>query len=528
MRTAAQVWRTCRSWMVAWWRRLAGRDGDLDAGLDPTLGRDRETARVVAASAAVGLALAALTVALSGPWDAGQRVAERQAAAAGEAPPASGGDGHDADGLPQDHEGGEGGARPGEAGEGALPAAAQVLAPATGDAGPPPGDAALAAALGPSLADPALGPGGASGSVVDLTTGERLYGDDAASPRTPASTIKLVTSVVALDVLGPDHRLSTTVVWDDDHGRVVLVGGGDTTLTPEQISVLADRTATALAERGVAGVAVGYDVSLYATERHPIGVNDNLALITPLQMNAGRLDDSRHGPAPRAEDPAAEAAAAFARELRVAGIRVDHAADPVRGSAPDGAERLAIHRSATVSTLVEDMLTHSDNDLAEALARVAAVAAGHGGDADGVGRVMTERLRELGVPREGARIADASGLDRTGRLTAELLTDTLRVAASPDRPELRAAVTGLPVAGFTGTLADRYDPSAGTAASAGAGLVRAKTGTLTGVNTLAGTAVTPEGRVLAFAFLADATVGPVEAQAALDAAAATLASCSCH
>ncbi|MEW5629237.1 D-alanyl-D-alanine carboxypeptidase, partial [Streptomyces hydrogenans] len=90
-------------------------------------------------------------------------------------------------------------------------------------------------------------------------------------------------------------------------------------------------------------------------------------------------------------------------------------------------------------------------------------------------------------------------------------------AADPAHPELRPLLTGLPVGGFTGTLAGRYGQ-----APAGAGLVRAKTGTLTGVNTLAGTVVTTDGRLLAFAFLAGRTPSPDLAQPALDRLSAAL------
>lgn len=163
------------------------------------------------------------------------------------------------------------------------------------------------------------------------------------------------------------------------------------------------------------------------------------------------------------------------------------------------------------------MLTNSDNDIAEALARHTAVATGEPADFDGVSAAIEARLKRLGLPVGGARFHDGSGLDRTDRITADLLTALLAEAADPARPELRPALTGLPVAGFTGTLSSRYTDGA-------AGVVRAKTGTLTGVNTLAGTVVTEEGRLLGFAFLASDTANAWEAQAALDRAATALAS----
>ncbi len=116
----------------------------------------------------------------------------------------------------------------------------------------------------------------------------------------------------------------------------------------------------------------------------------------------------------------------------------------------------------------------------------------------------------------GAAFHDGSGLDRDDRLTADLLTALLVKAGDPRRPGLRPVLTGLPVAGFTGTLSTRY-------ADGASGLVRAKTGTLTGVNALAGTVVDRNGRLLAFAFLASNTADAAAAQSALDKAATALA-----
>ncbi|MDP9239867.1 MAG: D-alanyl-D-alanine carboxypeptidase, partial [Actinomycetota bacterium] len=108
-----------------------------------------------------------------------------------------------------------------------------------------------------------------------------------------------------------------------------------------------------------------------------------------------------------------------------------------------------------------------------------------------------------------------------------LLTKLLSAAARDDTPRLRAALTGLPVAGFTGTLDDRYRVGATRIA---AGEVRAKTGSLTGVSTLAGVVRDTDGRLLAFALLADRVPagGTRGAEAALDALATALSRCGCH
>ncbi|NEE24782.1 D-alanyl-D-alanine carboxypeptidase, partial [Streptomyces sp. SID7982] len=96
------------------------------------------------------------------------------------------------------------------------------------------------------------------------------------------------------------------------------------------------------------------------------------------------------------------------------------------------------------------------------------------------------------------------------RVTPALLTALLARAADPDRPGLRPVLTGLPIAGFSGTLGGRYAPEA-----EGTGLIRAKTGTLFGVNSLAGTVVDRQGRLLAFAFLASGSTDAGQAEPAL-------------
>ncbi|MFF4160533.1 D-alanyl-D-alanine carboxypeptidase/D-alanyl-D-alanine-endopeptidase [Streptomyces sp. NPDC001678] len=449
--------------------------------------------RFAAVSAVAGLALATGAVTAAGPWDGGQRKAERDLAAAAARPQ----DARHADG---------------ERAPGAAPA---VLAPLP-KAGKRSADG-LAEALEPLLKDSALGSDHPAAAVVDATTGERLYGVGQSDAYTPASTIKLATAAAALSAVGPERRIETTVVAAGGDG-VVLVGGGDPTLTAAGLGDLADATARALKARGATGkVKLAYDVSRYSGPvLHTIGLNDNIAPVSPLMVNEGRLDDSERGPADRTAEPAADAARKFAALLREKGVEVD--GEPGEGRADGKAARLASVASPPVSALVERMLTNSDNDIAEALARQTALASGKPASFEGAAQAVTERLAALGLPMPAVHIADGSGLDRADRASAEFLALLLARAAEPGRPALRPVLTGLPVAGFSGTLRDRYPRDA-----AGRALVRAKTGTLTGVNTLAGTVVTPGGRLLAFAFLASGTTDADAAQRALDRAASALA-----
>ncbi|MFF9482079.1 D-alanyl-D-alanine carboxypeptidase/D-alanyl-D-alanine-endopeptidase [Streptomyces sp. NPDC014733] len=528
--------------------------------------RTRSTWRLTAVATAAGLATATAAVAVAGPWDSGQRTAERALAGA---PNGTGGVHHG--GAP-----GRGGA-PGSAGGGpALPQVLPALGlPAAGAGGrgaaPQPTGAGLADALSPLLKDKALGPL-RTASVIDVATGHQVFAAKPTAAAVPASTVKLATAVAALTTLGADHRIETTVVTaaeaaddgrngardkhpedakdgkgakdakgsgDDGKGgkggkpatpRIVLVGGGDPTLTaragegadgPASLRDLADDTARALARSGRKKVSLAYDTSLYSGPAvHPIGPNENLARVTPLMADEGRLDDSDNGPAPRAGDPSADAARAFAARLKERGIAVD--GSPVSARAPKDATRLATVRSQPLGALVERMLTNSDNDIAEALARQTALGAHRPASFSGAGTAVRTALAAQHLPLAGARFDDGSGLDRDDKVSAELLARLLLHASAPDHPELRPIVTGLPVAAFTGTLGSRY------ADTAGAGAVRAKTGTLTGVNTLAGTVVDADGRLLVFAFMTNGTSDAQGAQKALDTLASAVANCGCR
>ena len=471
-----------------------------------------KTWQLIAGSAVAGLALSVVTVHASGPWDSGQRKAERNRAASWMA---TGGADHGVDPLPQ-----------------AAPSAPGVLAavgpggarrPAADGAG---ASAALAAALAPLLADPALG-SVRTASVVEAATGRVLYEARPREAMTPASTIKIATAAAALAALGPEHRFRTTVAPGTAPGQIVLVGGGDPSLTAKKkapagsggsLVALAADTAQALKAAGTDSVSLGYDDTLFGTPgRHPIGVNPNIAPISGLAADEGRPDDSVSGPVDRVEDPAGETARDFAALLKERGIKVT--GQPAKARSADGAQPLATTLSTPLAGLVERMLTNSDNDIAEALARQTALASGQPATFEGAEKAVTARLAGLGVDVTGSRFADGSGLGRADRVSAGLLTSLLARAADPQRPELRPVLTGLPVAGFTGTLRAR---NAGT--SPAAGLLRAKTGTLTGVNSLAGTVVDPSGRLLAFAFLSANGPDAAAAEKGLDKLAAAVAS----
>ncbi|MEU8268055.1 D-alanyl-D-alanine carboxypeptidase/D-alanyl-D-alanine-endopeptidase, partial [Sphaerisporangium sp. NPDC049002] len=187
------------------------------------------------------------------------------------------------------------------------------------------------------------------------------------------------------------------------------------------------------------------------------------------------------------------------------------------------ATEIARVESPPVYALVEHMLTLSDNDVAEALAHLVALKEGKPGTFTGVSQAVQGTLKRLGVG-DGVTVYDGSGLSTRNRITPTALARLIALSASPANPRLHALISGLPIAGFTGTLGHRYGKQDTKAA---AGVVRAKTGTLNGVNTLTGLARTADGRLVAFAFMADNVPDPDGAVAALDRMAALVSGCGC-
>jgi D-alanyl-D-alanine carboxypeptidase/D-alanyl-D-alanine-endopeptidase (penicillin-binding protein 4) len=418
-----------------------------------------------------------------------------------------------------------------------APSAQAVLVPAPvlgADPGgqPAPSAGGVARALASPLADHRLG-GRVLATVLDAGSGMVLLDRGAARPATPASTAKLATAAAVLAVMRPDDRIVTRVVAGPRPGEVVLVGGGDPTLSaapagrPTRYEGAGRLAGLAAAARraGVRRVTrVVVDGSRYSGPPAAPGWRSaDLGSSFAAPVTAVAVDGGRAAPGALLRSAAPDLAAGRA----LAGLLGAPAAAVLRGQAGPGARVLGEVRSAPVARIVEQMLLASDNVLAEALARQVALAerlpASFAGAAEAVRRV----LGRLGLPTSGVRLADGSGLSTRDRVPPAALAAVLRAAVSGGRPGLHGLVPGLPVGGYDGTLDDRYRTGPPSVA---AGAVRAKTGSLDGVSALAGLVTDADGRLLVFAFMADAVPlgGGLAAEAALDAAAAALAGCGCR
>jgi D-alanyl-D-alanine carboxypeptidase/D-alanyl-D-alanine-endopeptidase (penicillin-binding protein 4) len=404
----------------------------------------------------------------------------------------------------------------------------------------------LAAALGAAIPQAVAGTG-VGIEVAEAGTGRVLYSANAGTPATPASTTKVVTAVAALAALGPDARFTTTVRQVGD--TVVLVGGGDPTLAvneypssdyprPATLAQLAAGTARALKAQGLKSVRLGYDTALFSGPDMAQGWTNslistgNVTPITALEADQGRLtpggaledDDNPVNFSPRTTDPVGLTVVAFAKLLARDGIKVT--GTPGATGAPASAPTLARVSSPPLVAMAEQMLQESNNVIAEALARHVAIALGRPATFSGAAAAEAAELRRLGIATP-ISLVDGSGLSPADKIAPETLVRALALAART--PKLRGAVTGLPVAGFTGTLSAGQSVFGGIGGAA-RGVVRAKTGNLSTVATLAGLAYDYSGDLLLFAIMAPRVPGAGQLQQAADAlnaAAAGLARCGC-
>src|SRR5712691_1191094 len=395
--------------------------------------------------------------------------------------------------------------------------------------------------------------------VVDYSTGKVLFSQNADTGFTPASTTKVATAVAAIDTFGPQARFTTSVGLLDASGAgkpgIVLIGGGDPTLSagrypssfyprPAALVTLAAATARALHAKGISSVRLTYDNSLFVgpvqADGWPSGgasyiETGNAAPVTGLEVDQGRLraegrpqdDDDNSNFAPRSMHPGLDAAMAFARFLRKDGIKLGGGGAPKQTSPGQrNGQVIASVHSITLAEMVQWMLAESNNMIAETLARHVAIAIGKPATFSGAAAAVGSVDGKLGV--RGIHLYDGSGLSPLDKITPHALVKLVELAAGQGKPGLRSVITGLPVAGFSGTLG----PGSffGPFGRAGLGVVRAKTGNISGVATMAGIAYAADGDVLAFAFMGNDIAKKVGlgAESALSDLATAIAGCGCR
>jgi len=398
--------------------------------------------------------------------------------------------------------------------------------------------AGVATALAKPLADKKLAQ--FTGIVIDPVTGKTLWKKDAATPQIPASSMKLLTGAALLASTDPNSRLVTTVVQGGSPGEIVFVGGGDVTLSarPEgDPTVLpgGPTVADLAAQVKASGVKVDkivLDTSYWSGPDLAEGWKSEdikgtaqvaqgfITHMSPLMVDADRTNPGNED-SPRTGDPAMTAGKALARALGLTDVPI------TMGQAPPDATVLAKVSSQPLSTLLAQALENSDNILAEALARQVAIARGAPPSFQGVSAAILQALQDMKLDTVGTVIKDGSGMSDEDKVSPEILGKIMAMAVSGKDPQLRILLTGLPLAGVSGTLAaPRFSQPQN---KAGAGWVRAKTGSIDVTYALVGYVPDVDGRILVFAFNSNG-VDPNSTHGtrpALDTLAATLRGCGC-
>ena len=374
-------------------------------------------------------------------------------------------------------------------------------------------------------------------AAIDLGPGAVLQAEGAELALPPASTLKTVTALYALDRLGPQHRFTTRVLRDGD--TLVLAGGGDPALDTDALAVLAAETAQAVGDWRPLRFAV-WGGALPQVEEIAPGQAAHLAYnpsISGMILNYNRVylgwrceadctldlqargsaqsprawtisagtksgggfghsvaEGREHWQVPRAglgrsgsrwlpvRRPEAYAGDVFQTLARAQGLPLP--APELAPVAPAGVE-IARLDSAPLTVLLRGMLEHSTNLTAEV---VGLAASGAMSQADSA-RAMGEWLAAAGIT--GAVLADHSGMSPQNRISAQALARLL--ARSQARAALRPLLNSDPLREVLGEAAQGHGRN-------GAPLVQAKTGTLNFVSCLAGYAAA-EGREIAFAAL---------------------------
>lgn len=361
--------------------------------------------------------------------------------------------------------------------------------------------------------------------IQDPLNGEVIYSLNADKPLIPASNQKYLTVTAALEAIGPETTFDTVV--KQSGSDIYLIGGGDILLSADAgdatvvngragLADLAQATATELTAAGTTSVTLSVDSSLFNSALMHSDIEGTALAnwvmdLRPIAINRSYDDDGQKHP-----DPDLSAANAFAAHLKENGIDVTAV---TRAKTPAEASEIAKVSSAPLREVAAYLMQHSDNSLAEVLGHLVAAYTGAETSRAGAATAVYGVLNDMGLPLEGVKIRDFSGLSDQNRLTNEILVEILQRTWDCEQCVLSSLPASLPVSSSEGTLHDRFY---GTDL---AGNLRAKTGSLDIVTSLSGYMTTASGRPLIFsAIVSDHEVGDSwAAKPKLDVALAAIA-----
>lgn len=334
----------------------------------------------------------------------------------------------------------------------------------------------LAERLGAALRSRHLPPAQTAALAVDLRTGETLFALNETLPVVPASNEKLPVAWAALTRLGPDYRFRTELVgrgrrlggtWQGD---LVLRGYGDPTLAVGDVR----RLAATIRARGIVRVNgwIRGDESVFDGDRRVAGWKRQFLGLESAPLSALVVDRAKGWPK---YSPPLLAAKLLRAALVERGVQVAGPAGLGRGQLEG--TLLAVDRSETLAVVVKAMNRDSDNFTAEMVLKHLGTLAGGVGTTAGGAKVVHQEMRAAGIPMDGVKIVDGSGLSSLDRVTAVALVGVIRAGLA--NPAIREAfLSSLAVSGRSGTLRDRLSPLTG--------VVKGKTGTTSIACTISG------------------------------------------
>ena len=315
-------------------------------------------------------------------------------------------------------------------------------------------------AVEPELSNPSV-------SLIDVSTGDIVFESNAFSQRKPASTMKILAAAATLKHLQPDQVFTTRVSLGTVPDSIVIDGEFDPWISMDH------RVATKMKRTSFPRIAFN---SLSKVKESSGGS------IKKLKVYYNGI---------YANEVASYKAFYKKRGVTAAFIKVsDEKATSLVS------EEILTSESPQVIKMLDWFLLWSDNQLSERMAKIAAKYAGNEFNDEGVAVTFAEILISFGINPAQIVVIDASGLSRQNKVTAHVLAQLLYKIHSD--PVLSRLIESLPVGGESGTLRNRYIETAPDAV----GLVKAKTGTLTGTVSLAGY-VQSGDREYAFVIIAD-------------------------
>ena len=287
--------------------------------------------------------------------------------------------------------------------------------------------------------------------LVDPSTGESIFEYSADSLRMPASLLKIISAVALLDYVEPDFRFTTEILTGAEPNTLIIAGSLDPWM--ERNGVLAIKMGRASLPKLVKTALKKLD-------------SENGGPIKTLNIKYSKM----HYP-----DLDFIKSQFVARNVKVTTTRITS-----EEASLSSKESIAVFQSPPMQKIMDWMLIWSDNTLGNRMAMYASMKAGFGYFESGIQETFVKTLNNLGIDSTGLVAVDGSGLSRSNRVSAQMLAELL--LKTYDNEKYRIIYGGLPVGGVNGTMRNRFVSSAPKAI----GLVRTKTGSLTGVVSLAG------------------------------------------